>query len=384
MIVKAIDVETTAIPKFLPWIPGSYLVSVSIATEDNGNRSWLINHPEATKSHRQCQEEIQHEISTANKLVGHNLKFDLHWLNSFNLDTSKTQLYCTQVAEYDIRRQRIERGLKLNDLAEYYKLPLKLDQVKMYWDDGKETDEVPANILCEYSEWDCELALQIYHKQVPQIKELGIQTIIGLDMEFLRSLCDIERNGMLVDAGMLKQYSIEYGEKIKVADEKLHNFLGNINLGSGDQLSASLYGGTVKQDGVEKTERILKGGVIKCGTRKCKVNVRIEGEGFIPLKGTECKKEGVYSTSAPTLQSLVAKTKRQKEIISLILDRAKLTKMKSTYFDGLLDKVVGGHVHSSMNQCVTITGRLSSSNPNNQNLPRGTTGPAKMPFISRY
>ena len=103
-----------------------------------------------------------------------------------------------------------------------------------------------------------------------------------------------------------------------------------------------------------------------------------------PLKGSELAKEGYYSTNEDVLRSLKANAKGKK-IIDALLERRGLEKLRGTYYDGI-PNLLAEHdwqdsiVHGAFNQCVTITGRLSGTKPNQQNLP----GDCKRFCISRY
>ena len=129
-------------------------------------------------------------------------------------------------------------------------------------------------------------------------------------------------------------------------------------------LSALLYGGTLRQPGKEIVQRVRKDGSIREYERKCTVEIPIKGLGFQHTKDISTSKEGVYKTDIETLKNLKCKESYQREFVKLILERSRLVKLKSTYFDGLSDKLVDSFIHSSMNQTIARTGRLSSSNPN--------------------
>lgn len=377
-MVISIDCETTKKPNFLPWLPRSYLVSLSIARSDGVVKSWLFNHPEATKTQRECIDEIQEDVSKATRIVAHNLKFDLHWLRSLGLDCSSNLLYCTQVAEYVITGQQKQDGLSLNDLAVKYGLPTKLDKVKTFWDSGYDTDEVPAHILNEYCELDAQLALQIHNLQIPQIKELGLEALVSLEMEVLRCFEDMEYNGMKLDREKLETYGKEYTERLEELDRELRESLGIENVSSGDQLSCGLYGGTYSVDGRVPGKR-------PGTTKKGKVPHTIQGAGFSSIAGTETAKAGFYQTSIDVLTQLKARTKEQKRIKELLLERSRLDQLNKTYFKGLLERILEDDtVHPTVNMTVTTTGRTSCSNPNLQNQPRSNTGSVKVCFISRF
>lgn len=352
--------------------------------DGNYKRSWLFNHQDATQTQRECIEQIQEEVDNSDVIIGHNIKFDLHWLTHIGIDFSKIRVQCTLISEYMIRCHKRLDGLSLNDLADYYCLPRKIDRVKLMWDSGYDTHEIPSKLLIDYCEYDCVLAFEIYQRQMVAIKELGLSKLIQLEMEAMRCTQEMEYRGMKVDVPMLERLKQETEDKINELDLYLTSNLECDNIGSDDQLSAALFGGEITVGGVEEVERILKNGDVKRTQRQCKVKKTINGIGLQPAEGTELKKGGVYSVSADNLALAKATTKFQKDIRNAILERAKLSTMLGTFFNGLLSRVgTDWIIHHSLNQTTTRTSRLSCSNPNLQNQPRDKGG-SKPAFITRY
>lgn len=378
-VVLSFDYETTKIPVFLPWQAGSYGVSLHIVTSTGERKTWLINHPEATQTTRECLDEIQTYFDRAEVAIAHNAKFDLHWNQFYGITLGDNcRVYCTLLAEYVIEGHAVNmQGLSLNDLAGKYKLPLKFDKVKEYWDAGYQTDEIPANILTGYGEHDAELALQVYLLQQARIDKRKLHMLIRLEMESLLCFQEMEWNGMLLDVAALEVYHKQYTQELEELDDVLAQLLGITNLSSSDQLSCGLFGGTLQVDGRVPGKRP---GTTKNG----KIPKEIKGVGFKPKEEWKLKKEGMFSTSTDVIIQLGARTKVQKEIKAKLLERSRKDQLNKTYFKGLLSRVVDGYVHCNINQTITKTGRLSCSNPNLQNIPRGGTGPVKYVFISRF
>lgn len=364
-MLVSFDVETTYHTGNLPWKPDARLISFALATDNGEVKSWLFDHPDCKQTQRDVIDEIKSYFRRATKIVGHNLKFDLHWLRYLGIDYSSPSLYCTMVAEYTLSGQTATGSLSLDDVSQQYKIASKIDKVKLYWESGYETDEIPAHILLPYNEQDCINALAIYQRQVGRIKELGMETLVSLEMETVRVLEDMEWNGMLLHTDDLSTHAVEYGNRIEEIDEELSTRLSIHNPGSPAQLSAGLFGGTYQIDGVEETQRKLKSGEIKYGTRKCKVDYHVEGVGFIPQPEWETAKQGVYSTSvANVLPNLKCKNKLQRQIKELLIERSRADQLKKMYFDGFLERSEDdGRIHPNLNNTITKTGRLSSSNP---------------------
>ncbi|NIT60564.1 MAG: hypothetical protein GWN00_31490, partial [Aliifodinibius sp.] len=234
----AIDVETSKDPVMFPWQEGSFVVAIGIALETGFRKSWVFNHNESqlysianikgVGNLRQfdCQQdmltEIQLYLNMVHRLVGHNLKFDLNWLHLLGLDTSHLKYWCTQVTEYLLRGQREIGRLKLTDLSKQYLNIDKIDRVKMMWDAGYETSDIPLNILIPYLEQDCINPLAIYQRQVPKVKEEGLQHIVTLQNETTRIWSAIECNGMGFDLETARNYAKDLSEELEDIDYHLH------------------------------------------------------------------------------------------------------------------------------------------------------------------
>lgn len=393
-MIIALDVETSKSPNHFPWMPNSFLSLVCIVKEDGTQLSWLLNHPDCKQPHQQSIEEIRKELNEAKRIVCHNAKFELLWLAAYGIDTSCYKLYCTQVAEYLLRGQQGGRGeLTLAQLSKDYGISDKIDKVKLFWDSGYDTDEVPSSILIPYCLQDCINTLAIYQRQVKQCVANNMQALFTCQMELVKVLAEIEYNGMYIDRSLAQKYSEEYGEKIADLDRRILGILQsqggidptNFNINSGEQLSAALYGGHIRVEGTEVVSKPRKDGTVREYERKCKHLLPIRGCGFVSLPNTGTEKEGVYQTDLETLKSLKCKNQEQRDLIKFLIEKSRLGKLKSTYFDGLQEVMLeDGSVHPSFNQTLTKTGRLSCSKPNLQNQARGSTGPTKNIFITRY
>lgn len=387
-----IDVETTREPFMHPWQDAAFLVAVGMCKEDGSLKTWVFNHNEIEpRDQQEMIKEIQAEISTAGRLVGHNLKFDLNWLRKINIDFSHCKLYCTQVAEYLLRGQRIGK-LKLSDLSKKYLKAQKIDRVKTFWDAGYETTDIPLNILLPYLEQDCINALAIFQKQTPLILERDMGALVKIQCETTRILSEIEYNGMKFNVERAQRAADDMAIRLEKIDWELTDALDfQYNLNSNDELSVALFGGEIKREGTEWVTRKLKDST-KYYERKCIVKEKRNGMRFKAPKGSELKKAGYYATDKGTISQLVCKTNAQKKVKKFLIERSQLTKALSTLIGknpkddkGLINKVqVDGRIHSQYNQTVARTGRLSSKDPNGQNLPREGTSPIKESIEPEY
>lgn len=318
-----------------------------------------------------------------------NAKFDLHWLRNIGSSIEAPYIWDCQLAEYILSNQK-QRYPSLNDACIKYNVPTKLDVVKNeYWDKGINTDEIPTDILSEYLIGDLQCTYQVYLKQLEEFKKpahKGKFKLFRLHCQDLLVLQEMEYNGFLYDCENSKKAGKALEEKCAALDKIILSMYPDIplNLSSPDHISCLLYGGAIEVDdkipiGVFKTG-------LRVGHTKYKnIKVQYELPKLIdPIKGSELAKDGYFSTNEDTLRNLKA-SGRAKTVIDTILERRGLEKLRGTYYDGI-PGIIEKHfwndslVHGQLNQCVTITGRLSATKPNQQNMP-----PTCKAFcISRY
>lgn len=305
-------------------------------------------------------------------VVAFNAKFELGWSRRLGFEMPKA-VWCCQLAEYMLDRQKPYPSLE--ETAEKYGLSSKLDVVKTeYWDKGHDTDAIPQPILSEYCIQDVNLTYSIYLSQLNQFQERpGLYRLFKLACQDLLVLAEMEWNGLPFNEQLCKERAAECQAEVNQILSVLGSVYSDIplNFNSGDQLSAFLYGGCVVQTVKQPA------GVFKTGERKGQVkfqNVDIEHKLprlVEPLKNSELKKPGYWATDEGTLKKL--KGPFAKKYVSLILRLARLDKLIGTYYEGLpkLNKTMdwdAGMLYPNYNQCITQTGRLSSSRPNGQNL----------------
>lgn len=178
----------------------------------------------------------------------------------------------------------------------------------------------------------------------------------------------------MYDEARCESEATRIDDKVSEIKTSLNNVYPNvpINFGSGDHLSAFLYGGIVKEDGKEHVGFYKSGA--RSGAPKYR-NVVIEHalpQLFKPLKGSELKKEGFYGTAEDILKQLKG-PKHLKAHLDNLLELSKLEKLNGTYYRGLPKLNEKMHwpkaeLHGNLNQCVAATARLSASSPNQQNF----------------
>jgi len=274
-------------------------------------------------------------------------------------------------------------SFSLNEVCKRYGLSSKIDKVKSFWEGGTDTYDIPSDILHEYVLDDTRKAFELYKMQQHKIKQLGLQKVVAIQNEFIYSLSDMEINGFKWDKEKAEALVDEIEQEVSNLQTKILEIIDipYVSLTSGSQLSAILYGGLLKTTHTEWARKEFKNGKIIEWYKPIIEETKIDGLGFKPLKNGVTKKEGFYKTDKNTIKQLVCKTPTQRKIKKLLVELSGVQKSLSTLKGkggGLLSKVQeDGRIHSSFNTTVAVTGRLSSSTPNSQNLPRKGTSPIK-------
>ena len=263
------------------------------------------------------------------KKIGHNIKYDMLVLSQYGIDVEGA-LFDSMIASYIVRADG-QHNMD-NVAAEYlqYKTVSYSDLVGT----GKEQKhirDVPLQSLSDYSCEDSDITFRLYETFQKKLDELGM-TKLCEEMEFplISVLARMERAGITIDIDCLSNMSKDLEQQLENLSREIHRIAGtSFNINSTQQLAEILFN-KLKLQTVRKT---------KTG----------------------------FSTDVAVLEAL----KGQHPIIELLLEFRQLTKLKSTYIDAL-PKLIHprtGRVHTSFNQTVTTTGRLSSSDPNIQNIP---------------
>ena len=244
--------------------------------------------------------------------VGYNLKPILNGLRKNNI-TPQGRLFDVMIAHYLIEP---EQRHTLDYLSEVY-LHKEYNAMGNLWNPNEGDD----------------IILELYHKFLPMLQENGLEKLFyDIEMPLVHVLGVMEENGVKIDSQNLRNISEEFGHHIHQLEETIYDLAGmKFNIASPKQLGEVLF---------EKMQLDAK------------------------AKKT---RTGQYATGEEVLQKLTTKH----PIIHAILEYRSYTKLKSTYLDALpaLINPRDGLIHTSFNQAVTATGRLSSNNPNLQNIP---------------
>ena len=319
-------------------------------------------------------------------LVGHNIKFDLHYLlrhdaGFYDHIFPKLRIWDTQLAEYLLTAQQ-SKWASLDYLASKYGGTLKDTRIKDFWDSGIDTEDIPEVLLSEYCISDLKNTELVFLAQLDKAEELGMYNLIRTQMEALLATTEMEYNGMYFNIEKAQEEEAKLDLEVIFLKEQIEREL-NKNLGivsanadSKDHLSLYLFGGPLKYINTVPTlddagnTVVYKSGT-KAGQPKFK---KVEEERtvpgiFKPHPGWALKKPGFYSTTEDVLTELLYVAGPYGDFIRRVLKYRKLSKDVGTYYKGYIKLVwPGGFIHGKLNHCQTNTGRLSSSQPNLQNL----------------
>ena len=376
MSILVIDTENTIFQKGNPFSRRNKCVAVALKKDDHPPECLMLEYEAPASA------DTLHNISAltreANLLIGFNLKYDLHWLRRYGLEVS-SPVFCTQLAQFIIENQQ-RRYPSLEDSCLYWGITGKQNTIKEdYWDKGIDNTEVPWPVLHDRGTSDAELTYQLYLKQTEYLRaHPKMEKLVELANIDLLVLREMEWNGLKFNVEKSRQREEQLSAEIQTIDKNLRFNLGNynFNFNSSDHLSCILYGGTIVfrerapylhryKTGVKKGTTAMRSAIVEHEVTMPRL--------IAPIEGSELKKEGYFSTAAPVLAKLRPK-QLAKRVIDFLKRRAELEQLVSTYYNGFPEKMLEmdwepNEIHSQLNQCVAITGRLSSSGPNQQNIP---------------
>ena len=382
MKLLVLDVETTTFQKGNPFSRNNkccavaYLCSTELGIKDNVI-PWEYNSP-VSIDYIKVMDQL---IKDTELFIAFNAKFDLHWLRRCGIidDYSLNfPIWDCQLAQFIISHQQMKYP-SLEKSCKYWDIVGKFIDIEIeYWSKGIDTPQVPWEVIYERGRSDVELTYKLYQAQQEYLRDKpDLLKLIELSCEDSLSLAEIEWNGLKYDVSESAVRAEKLEQQIKDIDENLRSILGNykFNFNSNDHVSVLLYGGTIKFVSSTPYKYICKSGkqqgqeVIRFKHEKTYVDFPRLAE---PLERSELAKPGYWSTDEPTLRRLNVKG-RSKEVVQLLLKRSEIERLVSTYYRGFPKKILEmdwatDEIHSQLNQCVVITGRLSSSGPNQQNL----------------
>jgi DNA polymerase I len=305
---------------------------VGIALSDKEKRAWYIPvNVEDALPESEVQTLLQPLFSDAGKTkIAHNYKFDYLVLSRAGF-TFDGPVFDTMVAAYLLDASQ---RLKMDSLSLKYLNyePVPIEKLIGKGRKQKSMADIPYREIVNYACEDADITFRLFKIFREKLDEDELREIAdSLEFPLIEVLADMERNGVKIDTEMLAEFSSELTRDLDQIEKEIFEETGEeFNLNSPQQLGHVLF----------------------------------EKMGLPAGKKT---KTGKYSTSESVLSSLANEYK----IPSMVLDYRSLSKLRSTYVDALpkLVNEESGRIHTDFNQTVAATGRLSSSNPNLQNIP---------------
>ncbi len=318
------DTETTGLDPYL-----SELLGISLAYEKD--KAYYYSHN--THSNKEIFDIIKGIVEDNEILkIGQNLKYDIRVLKEYDIQC-KGDLFDTMVAHYLLQP---EQRHNLNMLSEHYLnySPVKIESlIGPKGKKQKTLDGIPLEKLVDYACEDADITMQLYGILKEKLKENHLEKLANeVEMPLVYVLADMEHAGVKLDTQTLKDYALFLNKEMKDIEQKIYELAGiEFNISSPRQLGEVLFD-----------------------------RLKISPD----AKRTKTKQ---YSTSEDVLTSLVEKH----EIVPAVLEFRSVKKLLSTYVEAL-PKLINPkteRVHTSFNQTLVATGRLSSNNPNIQNIP---------------
>ena len=318
------DTETTGFDIF-----NDRIVGLSLAVEPF--KAWYVPFLEKdTPEYAEIVRPLFEDEKIAK--IGQNIKFDLMVLRRLGI-TIRGRMYDTMILHYLLDP---ESRHNMNALAEKYLNYKPIEIETLIGKGSKQLTMDLVNVECvkEYAAEDADVTLQLKQALYPMIEQIGLQHLyFEIEEPMIAVLADIEMAGVRIDSEALAVYAVELNRKLAELEAAIRTEAGepNLNINSARQLGEVLFG---KMRIAEKP------------------------------KMTKTKQ---FCTDEDYLQSFA----RKHRIVDLILEYRGVKKLLSTYVEALPQLVnrSTGRIHTSFNQAVTATGRLSSTNPNLQNIP---------------
>lgn len=322
----SLDTETTGTDPI-----SAKLVGLSFSIREN--QAFYVPIPQNDEEAQKIVNEFKPVYENEKILkIGQNIKYDLLVLQNYGVEL-KGKIFDTMIAHY-LLQPELHHGMDY--LAEVYLNYQTIHIEELIGSKGKNQKnmaDLPPTAVYEYACEDADVTLKLKNVLEPLLKENDCDRLFWeIEMPLMPVLAYMERNGVCIDREGLKETSRLYTEEMNRIEKEIHELAGtDFNIASPKQVGEVLFDRLKIVDKPKKT------------------------------------KTGQYVTSEEVLESLRAKH----PVVEKILEHRGLKKLLGTYIDALpkLVNPVTGHIHTSFNQTITTTGRLSSSNPNLQNIP---------------
>ena len=328
----AVDLETTSLNTL-----EADIVGISVSRQDHEASYIPVGHdypgaPQQLSADRVLAGLVPLLADPEKRKVGQNLKYDYQVLRRAGVEMQGVW-FDTMVASYLLNPARSSHGL--DSLALEF-LDHRMISYAEVTGTGKEQvnfSKVSVDRATRYSCEDADASFLLHRLFLPRLKDQNMERLFHeVEMPLVKILAEMELAGVKLDLSLLRELSDGFGEQLATLEQEIYTLAGcEFNINSPKQLGETLF--------------------VQMG---------------LPT-GKKTKGKTGFSTDVSVLEGLA----EEYEIVRLILQYRSLSKLKSTYTDALPKLVEGatGRVHTSYNQAVTNTGRLSSSEPNLQNIP---------------
>jgi len=320
------DTETTSLD-----VIDARLVGISFAVKNN--EAWYVSVPEDTieaQAIANLFKPLFEDMSIAK--IGQNMKYDISVLANYDIEV-QGQMFDTMIAHYLVQPD-LRHGLDyLAELYLNYKMVSIDELIGKKGIHQKSFRSVPLEQAKEYSGEDADITFQLRDILQTELRKHGLTRLFSeVEMPLVKILSQIERTGVNLNVEALKQSSVELKTEVATIEQAIYQKAGcEFNIASPKQLGEILFDRLKISDKAKKT------------------------------------KTKQYATGEEVLELL----KGEHPIVDDILEYRSIKKLVSTYIDALPELInhTTNHVHTSYNQAIVATGRLSSTNPNLQNIP---------------
>ena len=322
----AFDTETTGIEPMRV-----ELVGLSFSLQEN--EAYYIPIPPNKEEAKLIVNIFKEALENTNSLkIGQNIKYDYIVLRNYGV-TVKGQFFDTMIAHYLLQPEQRHNMDYLAEVYLHYKtIPIE-DLIGPKGKGQLSMRDVPLEKICEYAAEDADITLKLKNILEKELHKENLENLFyTIEMPLVRVLSEMEITGVNVDTEVLSQYSLLLSNKIDILEKEIYEMAGTeFNVSSAKQVGEILFDKLKIDEKAKKT------------------------------------KTGQYSTTEEVLEKLRSKH----PIVGKILEQRGIRKLLSTYINALPELInpITGKIHTSFNQTVTATGRLSSSNPNLQNIP---------------
>ncbi len=306
---------------------------VGIAFSIESGKAYFVPTPESFEEAKSIAQQFSDIFEDTSKtLIAHNIKYDIEILNRYGISFGG-RLYDTMIAHYLLHPDSKHNMDVLSEKYLGYR-PVSIETlIGKKGKNQKSMRDVPYEDIKEYAAEDADITFQLYEKLQKELSESGLQPLFDdIEMPLVPVLVSMEEEGIKLDVETINKFSAELGEDLIRLEKQIKDLAGkDFNLDSPKQLGPILFEDLKITDKPKKT------------------------------------KTGQYSTS----EDVLTLYKNDHEIIPAILEYRALKKLKSTYADALPQEVSEhtGRIHTTYSQTIAATGRLSSNNPNLQNIP---------------